>query len=73
MWTHTRTGCAELERLADLPSLDRAAQLKLLFTALFHDAGKTATRWGPQVTTCASRIVVRRRTRTLTCAARVCC
>ena len=35
--------CAELERLADWPPLDRAAQLKLLFTALFHDAGKPAT------------------------------
>ena len=43
VWTHTRLVCAELERLADWPSLDRAAQLKLLFTALFHDAGKPAT------------------------------
>lgn len=43
VWTHTRMVCAELERLADWPSLDRAAQLKLLFTALFHDAGKPAT------------------------------
>ncbi len=43
VWTHTRMVCAELERLADWPSLDRAAQLKLLFTALFHGAGKPAT------------------------------
>ena len=43
MWTDTRMVCAELERLADWPSLDRTAQLKLLFTALFHDAGKPAT------------------------------
>lgn len=43
VWTHTRMVCAELERLADWPSLDRAAQLKLLFTVLFHDSGKPAT------------------------------
>src|SRR5688572_12797151 len=43
VWTHTRMVCAELERLADWASLDRAAQLKLLFTALFHDSGKPAT------------------------------
>lgn len=43
VWTHTRMVCAELERLVDWPSLGRAAQLKLLFTALFHDAGKPAT------------------------------
>src|ERR1035437_6573302 len=45
VWTHTRMVCAELEleRLADWPSLDRASQLKLLFTALFHDGGKPAT------------------------------
>lgn len=43
VWTHTRMVCAELERLTDWPALDRAAQLQLLFTALFHDAGKPAT------------------------------
>ena len=43
VWTHTKMVCAELERLTDWPSLDRAAQLKLLFTALFHDAGKPDT------------------------------
>ena len=42
VWTHTRMIYAELERLADWPSLDRAAPLKLLFTALSHDAGKPA-------------------------------
>jgi putative nucleotidyltransferase with HDIG domain len=43
VWTHTKMVCAELERLAEWPSLDRAAQLKLLFAALFHDSGKPAT------------------------------
>lgn len=43
VWTHTRMVVAEIERLPDWPSLDREAQLKLLFTALFHDAGKPAT------------------------------
>ena len=43
VWTHTRLVCAELERLADWPSLGRSAQLKLLLTALFHDSGKPAT------------------------------
>ncbi|MCI0746405.1 MAG: AAA family ATPase [Verrucomicrobia subdivision 3 bacterium] len=43
VWTHTRMVCAELERLAEWPSLERAGQLKLLFTALFHDSGKPAT------------------------------
>ena len=43
VWTHTRMVCAELERLTEWSSLDRAAQLKLLFTALYHDSGKPAT------------------------------
>ena len=43
VWTHTRMVVAEVERLPEWPSLDRDAQLKLLFTALFHDAGKPAT------------------------------
>ena len=43
VWTHTKMVCAEVEQLAEWPSLDRAAQLKLLFTALFHDSGKPAT------------------------------
>ena len=43
VWTHTRLVAAELERLDEWPWLDRASQLKLVFTALFHDAGKPAT------------------------------
>ena len=43
VWTHTRMVVAEVERLPEWPSLDRDAQLKLLFTALFHDAGKPDT------------------------------
>ena len=43
VWTHTKMVCAEIERLTEWPSLDRTAQLKLLFTALFHDSGKLAT------------------------------
>ena len=43
VWTHTRMVCAELVRLAEWPSLDRFAQLKLLFASLLHDAGKPAT------------------------------
>jgi predicted kinase len=43
VWTHTRMVFAEVQRLTDWPSLDRGAQLKLLFTALFHDSGKPAT------------------------------
>jgi len=43
VWTHTRMVISEVERLPEWPSLDRDAQLKLLFTALFHDAGKPAT------------------------------
>jgi putative nucleotidyltransferase with HDIG domain len=43
VWTHTRMVVAELERLANWSSLQRTEQLTLLFTALFHDAGKPAT------------------------------
>lgn len=43
VWTHTQMVWSETLRLADWPSLSRDAQLKLLFTALFHDAGKPAT------------------------------
>jgi predicted kinase len=43
VWTHTRLVVAEVERLPEWPTLDREAKLKLLFTALFHDAGKPAT------------------------------
>jgi predicted kinase len=43
VWTHTRMVVAEVERLPEWPALHRDEQLKLLFTALFHDAGKPAT------------------------------
>ena len=43
VWTDTRMVAAEVERLPEWPALDREVQLKLLFTALFHDAGKPAT------------------------------
>lgn len=43
VWTHTKMVCAELERLLEWPELDRSSQIKLLFTALFHDSGKPAT------------------------------
>lgn len=43
VWTHTRLVAAELERLDEWPWFDRASQLKLVFTTLFHDAGKPAT------------------------------
>ena len=43
VWTHTRMVCGELEHLTEWTSLDRSEQIKLLFTALFHDSGKPAT------------------------------
>lgn len=43
VWTHTRMVCAELPRLPGWQELTREDQLTLLFTALFHDAGKPAT------------------------------
>lgn len=43
VWTHTKMVCAELEQLAEWVTLDRCQQLQLLFTGLFHDAGKPAT------------------------------
>lgn len=43
VWTHTKMVFAELKRLEDWPGLDRPTQLKLLFTALFHDSGKPMT------------------------------
>jgi putative nucleotidyltransferase with HDIG domain len=42
VWTHTKMVCAEIQRLTDWPSLDRDEQLALIFTGLFHDAGKPA-------------------------------
>lgn len=50
VWTHTRMVCAELERLGDWATLDRAAQIKLLLTGLFHDSGKPATTTLDEVT-----------------------
>lgn len=43
VWTHTRLVAEQLEMLPEWPDLSRAEQLTLLFTALFHDAGKPAT------------------------------
>jgi len=43
VWTHTRMVAAELERLPEWPSMEDGNRQKLLFTALFHDAGKPAT------------------------------
>lgn len=43
VWTHTRMVAGELERLADWPDFDDEQRLKLIFTALFHDAGKPTT------------------------------
>ncbi|MEW6306179.1 MAG: AAA family ATPase [Verrucomicrobiota bacterium] len=43
VWTHTKMVCEALTQLAEWPDLPRTEQLILLFTALFHDAGKPAT------------------------------
>jgi putative nucleotidyltransferase with HDIG domain len=43
VWVHTKMVFAELERLPEWDALDGDSQLKLVFTALFHDAGKPAT------------------------------
>lgn len=43
VWTHTLMVCGEVEKLDGYPKLVREEQLKLLFTALLHDAGKPAT------------------------------
>jgi putative nucleotidyltransferase with HDIG domain len=43
VWTHTKMVATELERLDEWLRLNSDDQLKLLFTALFHDAGKPAT------------------------------
>ena len=43
VWTHTRMVLAELEQLREWSSLNRDPQSKLVFAALFHDAGKPAT------------------------------
>jgi putative nucleotidyltransferase with HDIG domain len=46
VWAHTLMVIAELEQLPEWMSLDRESQIKLLFTALFHDSGKPATTHG---------------------------
>ncbi len=43
VWTHTGMVCAELEQAEEWPLLARCSQSKLLFTGLFHDAGKPPT------------------------------
>ena len=43
VWTHTRVVAEQVQLLPEWSALDRDAQLQLLFTALFHDAGKPAT------------------------------
>jgi len=43
VWTHTKMVFAEAQNLADQSALSRENQAKLLFTALFHDAGKPST------------------------------
>jgi putative nucleotidyltransferase with HDIG domain len=43
VWTHTCRVARELERLEEWPSFSPQDQLKLAFTALFHDSGKPAT------------------------------
>lgn len=43
VWTHTKLVLRQLEKLDDWNQLDRVSQLKLIFTALFHDSGKPAT------------------------------
>src|SRR5437899_690129 len=43
VWTHTKMVCTELEWLPEWPALNRATQLQLLLTGLFHDSGKPAT------------------------------
>jgi putative nucleotidyltransferase with HDIG domain len=43
VWTHTLMVVTEIQRLPEWPSLDRGDQVKLMFAALLHDAGKPAT------------------------------
>ena len=42
VWTHTKMVCDQLYQLQPWSKLSRSTQLKLLLTALFHDAGKPA-------------------------------
>lgn len=43
VWTHTKMVCRQLPQLNEWPSLNRSEQTLLIFTALFHDAGKPQT------------------------------
>jgi predicted kinase len=43
VWTHTGMVWRQVELLDGYESMDRVSQLKLLFTALLHDAGKPVT------------------------------
>jgi predicted kinase len=43
VWTHTKMVCRQLPRLDEWESLSRDEQAILIFTALFHDAGKPLT------------------------------
>ncbi len=43
VWTHTKLVCDALTQLDEWPALSRYEQNVLLFTALFHDAGKPPT------------------------------
>lgn len=43
VWTHTKMVAGALHGIDEWNSLDRDAQLKLIFTALLHDSGKPAT------------------------------
>lgn len=43
VWTHTKMVFEQAQRLVECPELDASDRAKLLFTALFHDAGKATT------------------------------
>jgi putative nucleotidyltransferase with HDIG domain len=43
VWTHTKMVCAQLPNLAEWPDLSAHDRTVLIFTALFHDAGKPVT------------------------------
>lgn len=43
VWTHTKMVCAQLPKLAEWPDLSAHDRTVLIFTALFHDAGKPIT------------------------------
>jgi predicted kinase len=43
VWTHTRMVCRQLTRLDEWASLAPQERLVLIFTAIFHDAGKPLT------------------------------